>query len=55
MVKLSREIAKVGCQICENMISKWKIEDSHLKDHNKTGLTVYTACLYVKRVILYDF
>ena len=34
---------------------KTKIEHSHLKDHDMASSTVFTACLYVKRVILCDF
>ena len=37
------------------MISKWNIADIHLKDLAMTSTTIFTACLYVKHVILYGY
>ena len=34
---------------------RWKIEESHFKDPNMASLTVFMACIYIKRVILYNF
>ena len=46
IIKVSDKFGKLDF-LCEN-VSKWKIEDGHLKDQDIASSTVFTACLYVK-------